>query len=56
MPTEYLDGYYAGLQGIDANPHLLWSTSWWLWLAGNIIGHHTMRTQLQFIAFHHPQD
>jgi hypothetical protein len=52
----YQDGYYAGLMGFDTNPHFLCSPSWWAWQWGNSVGHHVMCSQLEFMAYHYPQD
>jgi hypothetical protein len=56
-PFEFYDaGYAAGLEGDDACPHLPFTFQWVWWQFGQTVGHHTLCSQLEAIAFLFPQD
>lgn len=55
-PEPFYDaGFAAGLEGDDACPHLPFTFRWWWWQAGHFVGHHTLCTQLEAIAFLYPE-
>jgi hypothetical protein len=56
-PFEFYDaGYLAGLEGVDACPHLAFTFPWLWWHVGNSVGHHTMCSQLEAISLLFEQD
>ena len=56
-PFDYYDaGHLAGLEGNYACPHFAFTLPWLWWHAGNVVGHHTMCSQLEAIALLFEQD
>ncbi|HEV3108917.1 MAG TPA: hypothetical protein VGY99_00370 [Candidatus Binataceae bacterium] len=52
----YEAGYFAGIEGNDRCPYLIFTPYWWCWQVGNFVGHHTMCSQLEAIVLHYEQD